>query len=158
MTGVAVVDTNLLVLLVVGAASPDYIAKHKRLEEYTADDFDLLGLIIADFSEIVVLPHILAETSSLCRQIDNPARNRIQTAFKMLIATTPELPIPSSLGLEREEFDELGLTDALILHFCSMELNGISPTLITSDSRLANRAFSFGYSAIDYRREFQARF
>jgi hypothetical protein len=157
MTGVAVVDTNLLVLLVVGAASRDYIAKHKRLQDYTADDFELLGLMIADFSEIVILPHILAETSNLCRQIDNPARSKIQNAFRVLITSTLELPIQSSLGVQRADFDELGLTDALILHFCSMEMNGVSPTLITSDRRLANRAFSFGYSVIDYRQEFQDR-
>ena len=31
MTGVVVVDANILVLLVVGSASKEYIAKHKRL-------------------------------------------------------------------------------------------------------------------------------
>jgi hypothetical protein len=35
MKGVVVVDTNLLVLLVVGSASRSYISKHKRLTEYT---------------------------------------------------------------------------------------------------------------------------
>jgi hypothetical protein len=59
MTGVVVVDASLLVLLVVGSASADYVGKHKRLRKnYTIDDFKLLGLIIAEFSEIVLLPHI----------------------------------------------------------------------------------------------------
>ena len=74
MTGVVVVDANLTVLLVVGSADRDFIAKHKRLQGYTIDDFELLGILIAKFSEIVVLPHILAEVSSLARQIDKPAR------------------------------------------------------------------------------------
>jgi hypothetical protein len=68
MTGVVVVDANLLVLLVVGSASRDYIAKHKRLQGYTIYDFELLGLIIADFSDIVLLPHILVEVSSLAKK------------------------------------------------------------------------------------------
>ena len=92
MTGVVVVDANLLVLLVVGSASKKYIAKHRRLRDYTVEDFELLGLIIGDFSDIVLLPHILAEVSSLARKIDNPARAKIQNALRTLIATTTELP------------------------------------------------------------------
>ena len=78
MTGVVVVDANLTVLLVVGSASKDYIATHRRLQDYTVDDFEMLGVLIAQFSEIVLLPHILAEVSSLARQIKNPARAKVQ--------------------------------------------------------------------------------
>jgi len=150
---VVVVDTNLLLLLVVGSASRTYIARHKRLQGYTADDFELVGLIVAEFSELIVLPHILAETSNLARQIEGSARTKIQAALKVLITTTPELPLPSSLGAQREEYGELGLTDALILHFCSMQRSGINPTLVTSDHKVANRAHSLGYSVIDYRQD-----
>lgn len=40
MTGMVVIDTNLMVLLVVGSASKNYIARHKRLEYYTVDDLN----------------------------------------------------------------------------------------------------------------------
>jgi hypothetical protein len=153
MTGVVVIDSNLTVLLVVGSASKDYIAKHKRLQEYSVDDFELLGMLIAQFSEIVLLPHILVEASSLARQIDKPARTRVQSALRTLIATATELPIESVYGTRRDEFDELGLTDAVILHLCSMNVNGVTPTLITADTDLANRAHSLGYSVIDYKQE-----
>ena len=63
-----------MVLLVVGSASRHYISKHKRLSAYTVDDFDLLGLIISEFSDIILLPHILTEVSNVARQIDLPAR------------------------------------------------------------------------------------
>jgi len=155
MTGVVVVDANLTVLLVVGSASREYIAKHKRLKDYSIDDFELLGMLIAQFSEIVLLPHILAEASSLARQIDKPARTRVQSALKTLIATATELPIESVYGTRRGEFDKLGLTDAVILHLCSMNVNGVSPTLITADTDLANCAHSLGYSVIDYKQEYQ---
>lgn len=157
MTGVVVVDANILVLLVVGSASKEYIAKHKRLRAYTVEDFELLGLIIADFSDIVLLPHILAEASSLARNIDNPARAKIQNALRTLIATATELPVPSVSGAERDEFDELGLTDSVILHLCNLTVDGVSPTLLTADTDLANSAHSLGYSVIDYKQEFQAR-
>jgi len=156
MTGVVVVDANLLVLLVVGSAAKEYVAKHKRLQDYTVEDFELLGLIIADFTDIVLLPHILAEASSLARKIENPARAKIQNALRTLIATAAELPVPSLSGALRNEFDELGLTDAVILHLCNMTVNGVSPTLITTDTGLADSAHSLGYSVIDYKQEFQA--
>jgi hypothetical protein len=155
MRGVVVVDANLMVLLVVGSASRDYKAKHKRLHGYTVEDFELLGLLIADSSDIVLLPHVLVEVSSLARQIDNPARARIQTVMRTLIATATELPIPSASGAQRDEFNELGLTDAVILHLCSLSLNGIRPTLVTTDTDLADSALSLGYSVIDYKREYQ---
>jgi predicted nucleic acid-binding protein len=154
MKGVVVVDTNLLVLLVVGSASRNYIAMHKRLAEYTADDFDMLGLILAEFSEIVLLPHVLAEASNFARMIDFPARAKVQAALSTLISSCVELPIPSINGVRRSEFYDLGLTDAVILHLCAMILNGIGPTLVTADAKLANAANSLGYSVIDYRQDF----
>ena len=36
------IDSSLLVLLVVGSVGRDLIEKHRRLREYTAEDYDLL--------------------------------------------------------------------------------------------------------------------
>jgi hypothetical protein len=56
------VDANLLLLLVVGATSRDYIEKHKRLRDtYTKDDYDLLVKMIGQYSNIIVLPNVLTE-------------------------------------------------------------------------------------------------
>ena len=155
MTGVVVVDTNLLMLLIVGTASKDYIRMHRRLNDYTVDDFDLLVEIIGQFSDMVFLPHILAEVSNFSRQIKNPARARVQDKLREFIMTVTELPIPSASGADRPEFTELGLTDATILHLCAMSVQGINPTLLTADTALANSAHSLGYSVIDYKQEFQ---
>jgi hypothetical protein len=154
MKGVVVIDTNLMVLLVVGSASRSYIHKHKRLSEYTTDDFDLLGLILSEFSKIVLLPHIMAEVSNVARQIDSPAKGQVLAAMRTLVTTCVEFPIHSASGVHRAEFGRLGLTDAVILHFCTLNVNGIHPTLLTSDRELAIRARSLGYSVIDYRSEF----
>jgi len=156
MKGVVVVDANLLVLLVVGAASRRLISRHKRLSDYAIEDFELLGLILADFDEIVLLPHVVAEVSTLARQIDGPAFGQVQDAFRKLIETCPELPVASMDGVQREEFGAHGLTDSILLHLCTMQINGARPTLLTADTALANIAFSLGYSVIDYRREFQS--
>ncbi len=156
MRGVVVLDTNLLVLLIVGLASPDYILKHKRLErDFTPDDFEVLGLKIAEFSDIVTLPHILAETSSLLRQHGNPELRHIMSTFRTFIERTVEIPASSLNGARGEEFESLGLTDAVIMQFCGLEIDGTKPTLVTTDTRLADRAKSLGYSVFDYKLEFQ---
>jgi len=156
MSGVVVIDTNLLILLIVGAASKDYIALHKRLDDYTLYDFELLTLLIEQFSEIVLLPHILAEVSNLARHIENPARRSIQSALRTLVEGTIEFPIQSLAGVSHGEYDAIGLTDAVILSFCGMSVDGIAPTLLTPDTKLANRASALGYSVIDYRQEYQS--
>lgn len=79
-------------------------------------------------------------------------RASIQDTLKKLITTTVEYPIMSSSGVRREEYQELGVTDAVILHFLSID--EIEPTLMTIDRNLFNKANSLGYGVIDCRREF----
>jgi len=153
MNGPVVIDTNLLALLVVGTTSKGYISLHKRLEsEFGIREFELLVELIGLFSDIILLPHIIAETSSLIRQFRAPMRANIQGTLKKMITTTVEFPIASTWGARREEYQELGITDAVILHFLS--INEIEPTLMTIDRNLFNRANSLGYGVIDCRREF----
>jgi hypothetical protein len=157
MRGVAVVDANLLVLLVVGSASTELIAKHKRLSgDYNIDHFDFLRLLIGQFDDLVLLPHVLAETSNLASYIYHPARIRIQAVLRKLILTATEFPAPSLFGAQREEFGCLGLTDSVILHMCTMSIAELAPTLITADTALANIALSQGYSAINFKEAFQS--
>jgi hypothetical protein len=150
MNGPVVLDTNLLMLLVVGTASRDYITRHKRLAaDFTEFEFELLVEMIGTFSELILIPHIVAETSSLVRHISNPMRMDVQDIFKNLITSTPEYPVGSFFGAQRDEFLELGITDSVILHFLS--LNDIDPTLMSIDSDLLNRANALGYNVVDCR-------
>ena len=151
MNGPVIVDSNLLLLLIAGIANRDYIAKHKKLaDDYSEYDFDLLTLLIAEFSDILLVPHVLAEVSSLARQIKNPARREIQTKLRELIETTTEVHIESLYGALREEFDALGLTDSVLLHFCTLKFAGVDCTLLTADEDLAFTASSLGYGVIYY--------
>ena len=80
--GPVVLDTNLLVLLLVGASSRKYISVHKRLTEFTIYDYELLVTLVSQFSDLLLVPHIVAETSNLIRHISNPARAQIQVSLK----------------------------------------------------------------------------
>jgi hypothetical protein len=115
-----------------------------------------LSLISVQFSDIVRLPHIGSETSSLVRQVDNPALAHIPSTFRAFIVRAAEIPAPALDGARREEFQGLGLTDAVILHVCGLTIDGIGPTLVTADTRLADKANSLGYSMIDDERDFRS--
>lgn len=119
-------------------------------DDYTEDDFDLLGYLVSGFSDIILVPNVLTEVSNLARQIGDPARTVIQETIRMLVESAPEVPIASLAAVRRDEFIDAGLTDAALLQLCGMTLGTESITLLTVDRPLAWRARALG-SVLDYR-------
>jgi hypothetical protein len=108
-------DTHLLLLLVVGLTDKSYITKHKKLQEFTVEDFDVLRAILADAPSVLLLPNTVSETSNLASKIADPAKTQIFLTFRTLIQATSEQYIESRVASERHEFVRLGLPDAAIL-------------------------------------------
>ena len=152
MTGPVIVDANPLLLLIVGSTDLKYISVHKNLSDYSESDFEILGLAISVFSDIVLIPHVMAEVSSLARQTKNPARARIQSKLRDLVETTGELPMTSLDGVRRDEFETFGLTDAIILQACSLFQNDLDVWLLTADKKLAVVAEMLGYGVTNFSR------
>ena len=145
-----VVDANLLLLLIVGSADERHISAYKNLSQFNMADFDILVQAISLYSEIVLLPHVMAEVSSLARQIKNPARTRIQSKMAELVETVGEISIPSLDGVRRAEFDMLGLTDSVMLHLCMLTRSGAGFALLTADNDLAIRAEMAGCDVLNF--------
>ena len=139
------IDTNLLVLLVVGLASKDLIGKHKRLCEFSVADFDLLTVILRAHSHLVVTPNVWTETSNLSRQIGEPARNRISAVMRGLIDQSEEAYVTSASAAASDEFVRLGLTDAALL-----EVKPISIPFVTSDLDLYLAAQKAGREVVNF--------
>ncbi|MGE3782841.1 MAG: hypothetical protein AB7H71_08875 [Alphaproteobacteria bacterium] len=140
-----VLDSNLLLLLVVGIADRTYIKKHKRLQAYNEGDFDLLRQLIAPMSTIVVTPNILTEASNFAQQIAEPARARIATAFAALLDGLDEQYVSSTQAAAQPEFSRLWLTDSGILNRMTNE-----HVLLTADLSLYLAAERRGQKAINY--------
>lgn len=146
-----VVDSNLLLLLIVGSADRRYIEIHKNLQgQFTETDFDLLTQAISLYSDIVLVPHVMSEVSSLARQIKNPARQRIQVKLAELSEDAAEICLPSRAGVYRAEFDRFGLTDSIILELCTLAQGGGGFALLTADSELAVQAEMHGYDVMNF--------
>lgn len=109
------IDTNLLVLLVVGRVGRDLISKHSRLRAYTVEDYDLLINLIGRVERLYVTPNTLTETSNLLGQHGEPERSYFFAMLRSLIQSTEELVVASSVASSNSEFIRLGLTDAALI-------------------------------------------
>ncbi len=140
------IDTNLLVLFVVGTAAKEYIARHKKLTEFTVEDYDMLVKIVARASEVLVTPNTLTETSNLAAYINEPARSKVLDVLRTVIASaSQERYVPSSVAAERKEFVRLGLADAALLEIAAKDV-----TLLTTDFDLYNTALAKGAQALNF--------
>jgi hypothetical protein len=148
VNGLAVaVDSNLLLLLVVGMTSKDYVDKHKRLKAFTVEDFDLLKEQLSVATEIVVTPNTLTETSNLIDHIADPARTRIYETLRSLVksAGAAEIYVASADAVGNPELPRLGLTDSVLLDVCAS-----GTPLMTVDLRLYLAAISRGDKALNF--------
>ena len=129
------IDANLLVLLTVGSVGRDLIAKHRRLREYTAEDYDLLINLLGNFDRVFVTPNTLTETSNLLAQHGEPERSSFFERLRFIIHESEEVVVASAEASENTSFSRLGLTDAALLEMITDET-----PLLTVDSELYDAA------------------
>jgi len=138
-------DTNLLVLLVVGGTDIGYIDKHKRLRGYTPTDYQMLVRLIDVSDEVIATPNVLTEVSNLIRQIGEPACSLVTISLGAVIARIRESYVPSKAASQRGEFMRLGLTDCALI-----EALRKSYTLLTDDIDLFHAVLRLGYNAQNF--------
>ena len=140
-----IIDSNLLVLFVIGLTDRNLISKHKRTKQYEIEDYDLLAEILSTFNKVIVTPHVLAETSNLISQIGNPVMSSIRETLKNLIETQSEEYEPSRELCKGKSFIRLGLTDCAILNLVKKEL-----PLITVDLDLYLSAMAINHNTVNF--------
>ena len=131
------VDTNLLVLLVVGETDKKLIAKHRRLRNFHEDDYAKLVRLVNQMDQILVTPNTLTEASNLLAQHGEPERSRFFEVLRILIEEHEEIVVASRAASRNNEFKRLGLTDAALLEVISN-----SNPLVTVDFDLYRAAIS----------------
>ena len=114
-------DANLLVLLVVGRESRDLIPKHRRLEAYRVEDFDILLELLENADRLYVTPNTLTETSNLLSQHGEPERTLLMRRLQYLIHDSNEIVVASIDASSNSRYQKLGLTDAALLELATTE-------------------------------------
>jgi len=113
----AVIDSNLLLLVVIGAYDIKSVGRG-RTEKYTPDDFRLMLRVINTIDRVIVTPNIITEVDNLARQtaID---KVRLAGAIRNLWNKISEVYLPSGTAISSQEYEKSGITDAHILSMAS---------------------------------------
>ena len=142
------VDTSLLLLFVVGSAGRNLIAKHRRLQGYSREDYETLVNLLGHVDNIYVTPNTLTETSNLLAQHGEPERSLFLENLRAIIEESHEVVVRSVEAAANTEFVNLGLTDAALLEAVSTEI-----PLVTVDTALFAAALGKGnYNAVNFMR------
>ena len=136
------IDTNLLVLLVVGSVGRELIEKHRRLREYSAEDYEILIKLLGRVERVYVTPNTLTETSNLLGQHRDPERSRFFDRLRYIIHESTEVVVASAQASSNSAFNRLGLTDAALLEAITPET-----PLLTVDFKLYLAANASGQEA-----------
>jgi len=65
-------DTNLLVLLVVGSVDRGQVERHRRTKRFTVEDYDRLVRLLEGLEQVFVTPNTLTEASNLLERRGDP--------------------------------------------------------------------------------------
>ena len=138
------VDSNALIVLLIGLIDPKLFETHKATSIYDEDDFHELLNVIGDFDQIIVLPNIWTEVDNLLNTFGGNYKYTYVQKIREIIKITSENYIDSKTGSECESFLNIGLTDSLVL-----EQAKSCKLLITSDSQLSDYAIAYGIKVYD---------
>lgn len=114
-----VVDSNLMVLYIVGIFDLSLIERHNKTKAYTKEDFLVLYRLLENFNAILTTPNILTETSNLTETGDQDFKNRFFSKFAESIGSFDERHI-KSIDLTKENgFKKFGLADSSVTKLAS---------------------------------------
>ncbi len=105
------VDTNLLLLKVVGEVDPERIPRFKRTAQFTVGDYDLLTRLLKRFASVLTTPHILAEVSNFLGQLGSGLREDFFRSFAGNVEVIAEHHVAGVEAARETAFLRLGLTD-----------------------------------------------
>ncbi len=140
-----ILDTNLLLLLVVGETDRKMIGRHKRLTAYQDEDFVWVRRLISSSQGLLFCPNIVSETSNLIRYAPKSDAVAIAYVLKAMLEQFPEQYLPSQDATRRVEYDRLGITDAVLLVLAENNAR-----LVTDDLDLALAAAYAEADVINY--------
>lgn len=139
-------DTNVLLLWIVGLLKPSLIGTHRRLKDFDGDDFVLVNQLATQVPQHISTPHILAEVSNFLGSGPQQMVAGGTSALADYIVLLDEIYTPARDIAATPEFHALGLTDAAIHHLAQSDIR-----VISMDFHLCNRLAEKGIEAINPR-------
>jgi hypothetical protein len=140
------VDTNVLLLFMVGKCNVDRIGTFKNTQRYVPEDFYTASLIIESFDRLISTPHVLTEVSNLSNQLREPARSELlQVVATEVGMFCDERYVSSRDAMQSPAFLRLGLTD---IGIATLSTQGVA--VLTDDFPLYQHLIALDTPAINF--------
>ena len=138
------IDTNILLLLLIGNYNRELIGVFKRVQQFTVADFELLLDVCGVFKKIISTPSILTETSNLAGHLRDSEKEGFAVVFKAFVEGIEESHRIAVEIVADSFFPKFGLTDTQIKMAAGDYL------ILTDDLRLANSLARCGVDAVNF--------
>lgn len=139
------IDSNLLLVYLVGMLDPDRIPKFKKTMAFTVDEFRLLARFFDVFKKVVTTPNILTEVSNLSGQLPENLCVAFRGGLGDRIPNLEEHYTSSASLATSAHFNKFGLTDSGIV-----ELVKGNYLVLTDDLSLYGLLLNRGVDAINF--------
>lgn len=142
-----IVDTNLLLVYLVGCYDADYLARFSRTSGYTEKDFKKLDSFINSFQFIYVTPQILTELLYFSKEIPEVKFNKYIEVLTDKLSTFKEGYIDKKIIFkEKNNLIRFGFTDCSIIEAAKR----YSCTVLTTDFPLSGSMKANNLKAINW--------
>lgn len=141
---IAILDTNVLLLYLVGQTDPSLLKTFKRVDSFETTDLRLLADVLRSFDELLTTPHVLSEASNFVDQCPPYRRVELTAVLRQFAETHTERYEEALRLVGRDEFRWLALTDTGL---SSLSMHAV---VITTDYRLANHIAYQGGHVINF--------
>lgn len=140
--GRLIIDTNLLLLLVIGAVEGGrHIQNSNRLNGFDLEDYDVVLEVLKRHEAVFITPYIAAEVSNLIDLKGRASRLAYEIA-RALFAQFNQIESDIIEDSESEDFLNFGITDSSLIRLAPKY------TILTNDDRLLGPLFKAGPSNI----------
>lgn len=140
-------DSNLLLLYIVGQTDRNLVGSFKRTRSFTDADFRLLVLLTTLFESLVTTPHVLTEVNGLTNALTGSYRVDVRARLAADVAVLDERQVPAVSLVDTSAFKGLGLTDSA-LALLAQSPNG--PLVMSTDGALVQFVLNAKGAADDF--------
>lgn len=138
------IDTNLLILLLVGSYNENTISNFKRTVSYTVEDYKYLIAFLENFEKHFYTPNILSEITNLTDTINSEPNFLFFQHIKKILSVFIEDSVSSEEIMQLKSFLKFGLTDAVNHKLSDKYL------VLTDDLKLYSYLANQGLPAINF--------
>lgn len=141
-----VVDTNILLLLLIGLIDKNLISTFKRLNTFIEEDFETLERFLSNYQNVFTTPTILAEVSNLSNSLYGKYQKKLYLILKKFTNQhAKEIYKNINTYNSSKSFQKFGVTDSNITKVAKD-----GPLVLTDDFPLAQHLRSRSLSVLNF--------